>query len=79
MPVTLQRIDGMDIPTTITLLSTVVRSGTDGVGFSFALVGFTAVQSDDPRPGIWGLEEDLKAFLDGLHLTEDEPELERAS
>jgi hypothetical protein len=79
MPVTLQRTDGVDLPATITLLSTVVRSGTDGVGFSFALVGFTAAQSADPRPGIWGLEEDLKLFLDGLHLPEYEPELERAS
>lgn len=79
MPVTLQRTDGVDLPATITLLSRAVRYGTDGVGFSFALVGTTAAQSADPRPGIWGLEEDLKLFLDGLHLSEYEPELERAS
>jgi hypothetical protein len=79
MPVTLQRTDGVDLLATITLLSTVVRSGIDGVGFSFALVGTTAAESADPRPGIWGLEGDLKLFLDGLHFTEYEPEFERAS
>jgi hypothetical protein len=77
--VSLQRTDGVDLPATITLLSTVVRSGTDGVGFSFALVGTTAAESGNPSPGIWGLEDDLKLFLDGLHLTEYESELKRAS
>ena len=79
MPVTLQRTDGEDIPATITLLSKVVRAGDDGVGFSFALAEAVAVESDDPRPGIWAIEEDLKQFLDGLHLSDYEPELERAS
>jgi hypothetical protein len=79
MLVTLQRTDGLDLPATITLLSKVVRTGTDGVGFSFALVGIAAEESEDPRPGIWGLKDDLKLFLDGLHLTEYQPELERAS
>jgi PilZ domain len=80
VPVTLQRTDGgLYLPATITLLSTVVRSGTDGVGFSFALVGTTVAESEYPRSGIWGLEDDLKLFLDGLHLTEYEPELERVS
>jgi hypothetical protein len=79
MPVTLQCTSGVELPATITLLSTVVRSGTDGVGFSFALVGATAAESADPRPGILGLEDDLKLFLDGLRLTEYEPEMERAS
>lgn len=79
MPVTLQRTDGLDLPASITLLSKVVRSGTDGVGFSFALVGISVGESEDPRPGIWGLKDDLKLFLDGLHLPEYEPELERAS
>jgi hypothetical protein len=79
MPVTLQRTDAEDLPATITLLSTVVRSSSDGVGFSFALTRLTAAQSADPRPGIWGLEDDLRKFLEGLNLAEYEPELEQAS
>jgi hypothetical protein len=79
MPVTLQRTDGEDLPATITLLTKVVRVGTDGVGFSFPMSGAVASENDDPRQGVWAIEEDLKQFLDGLHLSEYEPELERAS
>jgi hypothetical protein len=79
MPVTLQRTDAEDLPATITLLATAIRSGPDGVGFSFALVGHSAAQSIDPRSGPWGLEDDLRQFLEGLNLTEFQSELERAS
>jgi hypothetical protein len=78
MPVTLQRTDGEDIPATITLLAKVVHSGPDGVGFSFAVSGSEA-EGADAQPGIWAGEDDLNQFLDGLHLSEFEPELERAS
>src|SRR6266568_6053774 len=68
MPVTLQRTDGEDLPATITMLSKVVRSGSDGVGFSFAVPG-TDAEGTITDSGAWAIENDLKQFLNGLHLT----------
>jgi len=69
MPVTLERTDlgGTGFGKSITLLSTAVRSGPTGVGFSFVL-------PDAEAQGV------LESFIEGLKLNEyNAGDLERAS
>jgi hypothetical protein len=87
IPVTLERTDlgGTGFGKSITLLSTVVRTGPTGVGFSFALTdseGSLAVASEgmDSPHGAGATLRDMERFLEGLELSEfNVPELERAS
>jgi hypothetical protein len=89
MPVTLERTDigGAGFGKSITLLSTVVRTGPSGVGFSIAVVeskegGAETSKSENGSAlgGHWATRGDLEKFLDGLKLEEYEvAELERAS
>ena len=81
MPVTLQRTDTAkwDFALALTVLSTVVRTGVDGVGFSF-VVASVDVTSPEGRPGSWASQEDLNQFLKGIELSKPgEHDLERAS
>ncbi len=65
MPLTLQKTD-RDIES-ITLLSTVVRNGMDGVAFSFALS-----KDEEPdcsaEPSVWAGHQDLRKFLVAINL-----------
>jgi hypothetical protein len=89
MPVTLERTDvgGAGFGKSITLLSTVVRTGPSGVGFSFAVpdskesfANPSKSENGSALGGHWATRGDLEKFLDGLKLEEYEvPELERAS
>ncbi len=89
MPVTLSRIDAeRDVSKeSITLLSRVVRTGPDGVGFVFALSdsGKSAARSVESKganshPEGWASRKDVEKFLEGLKLSEfNPPEMERAS
>jgi len=89
MLVTLERTDlgGSGLGKSITLLSTVARTGLNGIGFSFciadsgeALSGSTNLDGANAFPGSGASREDLEKFLEGLNLSNFEaPELERAS
>jgi hypothetical protein len=82
MPVTLQRTDTgkRDFASALTVLSTAVRTGVDGVGFSFVVQASEERQSDEVHPGSWASGEDLDQFLKGIELTKPgEQDLERAS
>ncbi len=73
MPVTLQRTDagGPDHADAITVLSTVVRTDSDGVGFAFVLPKSEQVDSGDPL-GTWATKKHLDRFLHGLKLSRPE-------
>jgi hypothetical protein len=81
MPVTLLRIDveGNKSKESITLLSKVVRTGPDGVGFAFVLndCGKSAARSLESKstsshPEGWASRKDVEKFLEGLKLSEFE-------
>ena len=81
MPVTLQRTDTgkLDFASALTVLSTVVRTGVDGVGLSFVVASLD-VASPEGRTGMWASQEDLNLFLNGIELSKPgEHDLERAS
>jgi hypothetical protein len=81
MPVTLQRTDegAQDRGDAITVLATVVRIGSDGVGFAFVLPGSEQAESGD-RVGIWATKTHLARFFSGLKVSQPEQQnLERAS
>lgn len=81
MPVTLQRTDTgkRDFASALTVLATVVRTGIDGVGFSFVAAS-TDVAHDEQHSGMWASREDLDQFLHGIELSEPgQHDLERAS
>ena len=77
-PVTLEREDEAGKGQTLTVFSTVVRSGVDGVGFTF--LHSNEEQADhDANPGKVDLT-DLAQFLKGLPLSQPTGDaLERAS
>jgi hypothetical protein len=82
MPVTLQRTDahGTDRADTITIQSTVVRCGPDGVGFTFVLAESEDSGSDKSHPGRAPARRDMELFLRGIPFPEcEKPNLERAS
>jgi hypothetical protein len=69
-PVTLQRIDiDEDDPAgTITVQATVVRLGTDGTGFEFAVPEPMANESRDADSGLRMFQASLTKFFQGLNL-----------
>ena len=79
-PVTLERTDENAQGETLTVFSTAVRNGTDGVGFTFLMPA-----DDEQHPGeAHGTTRmdltQLAQFLNGLPLSEPDPEsFERAS
>lgn len=86
--ITLERTDlgGSGFGKSITLLSTVARTGPNGVGFSFSVAGNEAASgssrlaSTSAFPGSRVSEEDIGKFLEGVNLPDfDDSELERAS
>ena len=89
MLVTLERTDlgGSGLGKSITLLSTVARTGLNGIGFSFCIAENEEAASDPSKldsasefPGGGASKEDVKKFLEGLNLSNfDVPEMERAS
>ncbi len=82
MPVTLQKTDTgrRDFASALTVLATVVRTGIDGVGFSFVVAASTEVAHDEQHSGMWASQADLDQFLSGIELSEPgQHDLERAS
>jgi hypothetical protein len=80
MPVTIQRTDstGTDQTDAITVLSTVVRIGTDGVAFAFVLPKSEQVEYGDSL-GTWATKKHLDRFLTCLKLSQPDQPLERVS
>ena len=80
MPVTIQRTDstGSDQTDAITVLSTVVRIGTDGVAFAFVLPKSEQVEYGDSL-GTWATRKHLDRFLTCLKLSQPDQPLERVS
>jgi hypothetical protein len=77
-PVTLEREDELGKGQTLTVFSTVVRSGVDGVGFTF--LNSTEEQQGDDRSSKKVDLTELAQFLKGLPLSEPTGDaLERAS
>jgi len=89
MVVTLERTDlgGSGLGKSITLLSTVARTGLNGIGFSFCIAddgeaasGSSKSDSASSLPVSTATKDDLKTFLDGLNLSNfGDSDLERAS
>ncbi|SRR6266700_4104440 len=82
MPVTLQRADASSWgrADSITVPSTVVRLGEDGVGFSFPFSTQESPESANSEPGVWANQRDLDLFLQGLKLLPiGKSELDKAS
>ena len=82
MPVTLQRTDTgkRNFASALTVLATVVRSGIDGVGFSFVSTASAEVAHDELHSGTWANQADLDQFFNGIQLSEPgQHDLERAS